>query len=332
MFSNPLNESNYSKYFPILTPAIEEYKIDNYLLFNRILSVALIALTSIAVAIAIKGTAICFTAFFLGAGLVTTVAICDTWLSKRALDKIAVDDYLKSRASKFKRCQLIWITSNIKAAQLFLDCANTNQIQEIIDDISDFNVFKLFVDHTNIDFRFKIRGTMYFQKILEHHHPDFLEYLLKSGKVKADLFTLQEQFNFWTQINTTPKKFHLLKEFGFDVNVRNASGYTPLFHLMVGANTALVKHITPLVEKVTAHSIHLFLQQYKNDENKKFKELNFFIDNCKLYSHLKILLECGADTRIEINSIAYDIASCSIHPIVIDALNAHSQALQTNEK
>lgn len=57
--------------------------------------------------------------------------------------------------------------------------------------------------------------------------PAYVEYLLKSGKIKASDLSAEQQFECWMSLKHT-RMATVFKNYGFDVNVVNATGHTPL--------------------------------------------------------------------------------------------------------
>lgn len=282
----------YFRSLPIASPALKENscKVDHSLLFDRVRIVALTALQFIA-AICVIGVAVSMppVTIILGCAGVLSIAVtiifADPLLSIRASNAKAVEEYLTKKNPSLDATFVI--QHSLSAAKLLIskggDLKKINENGDaLLDYFPNFDVFKLLVDHGayNQDRPISRFHDPIFLRFTRHENPAFLEYLLKKKIISTKSFSNDDQCYMWTTIGSV-KTAHLLKEYGFNPNVRDNSGRTPL--MKVATDDFMLSHeLSPA-------------------------------------SKAKILLECGADkslTLLDRNGSEKTALQLCIHPEV----------------
>jgi hypothetical protein len=222
------------RWVPLLTPAVKQdsCNVDHDLLFSRIYTIAIAIIGTAGILSAVFPAAIIAIPLFpiLSMGIV----FLDMWIAERAANVKAVNEYLKmsypSKSATFR------IQHNFKAAQLLIDkMGDLNKINEeglrLLEYAPDINVFELLTSHgANIKTLDK-NGISYFERAVANENPAYLDSILRNSLVKPEDFNPTEQIKFWTNLGSV-KAAYLLKQFGFNVNVRDNEGYTPLLRVV----------------------------------------------------------------------------------------------------
>lgn len=269
-----LSASGFSRLIPLMTPAINEknlYEEDVDLEISRI---GILAISSFAI-LMISSSVVAPISF----GLILLSPL-DTWRTARKVDANAVNEYLKnlypSSSATFR------IQNRIQAAQLLINKnGDVNKINEkgerLIDYCRDLDIFKLFLQHGADVIANDKYGHSYFKRAVEDENPDYLECILKSNKVSVAHFTFKQQIKFWISLGSI-KAGNLLSYYGFNVNVRDRNGYTPLLKLVEEASRP------------------------------------FFIERrLGIEVHVRTLLECGADPLLTICKNNKEICASQIN-------------------
>lgn len=251
---------NFLRYIPLVIPAINKttYNVDHDLLSKRVAVIGFTALAAfVAILLAVPSPLSLSCVLLLGAGALL-VAVSDGWCSKRAADALVLKDYLADAhpSENVFQCML----HNPKVAQALVDQHGdlnkaTKEGKRFPDfyllhynasENTDFPFFKLLVDN-GFDWKMqaytrypKVNMGTYFEGVVSSRDPTYLEYLLKHGKIRVNDFTAKEQIDCWMNFGSI-KAATLLVEHGFDVNVKDEQGYTPLLRLVQRAsNTNLM--------------------------------------------------------------------------------------------
>jgi len=238
--SSPDHNISHWRWLPLLTPAVKENscEIDNSLLELRIAVV-------VAAALAVLVPAMLLTIAFPMAISVVPLSFLllgamplDTWIAERAANLKAVDEYLNNRfpsgSAAFR------LRNNFKAVQLLIHRkGDVNKVDErgerLLDYCSNLDIFKLLINNgANIKGINKF-GTSYFQKAIENRNPAYLEYVLKKDKAAPLDFNATEQIQFWQNLGNIGAG-HLLIKHGFNVNIKDEYGYTPLLRVVEAAS------------------------------------------------------------------------------------------------
>ena len=257
------------KYIPLITPAIDkkEFRTELDLQHTRgwiILTVAFAALGYF-VASAFMSSHKPLFAALLVASFSPLLLLLDRWRNTRAVNDYVVQHYLKETHPQSKALQRIANEPN--AAQMVVNqhgdlnkkSANGSQL---LDFCPDFKFFKLLADRGYDWSQIRTDDQTALSEVISWGKPDHLEYLLTQGKVKASQYTREQQVFCWMTVKDS-KSAHLLVSHGFDINVTNDQGYSPL--LLDAANRG------------------------------GMMTLIYFLKRPKQIDHMKILLENGAN-------------------------------------
>lgn len=71
----------------------------------------------------------------------------------------------------------------------------------------------------------------HFIEAIQSGHEEFVEHLLKNKMIQASELSSNQQFQCWIELRHV-KSTELLKRYGFNANVRNEQGFTPLLHAL----------------------------------------------------------------------------------------------------
>jgi len=294
----PNHNVSHWRWIPLLTPAVKENscEVDDHLLNSRITVVvkaALVVLVStmllaIAFPTAISTMPLSFL-LFGGAPLL------DWWIAERATNLKAVNEYL-GKAPPSKSATFL-IQHNLKAAQLLIrKKGDINKVNEcrarLLEFCSNLDVFKLLIDHGADIKGLGFCGFSYFHSVVKDENPAYLEYVLKKGKAAPCDFDATEQIQFWQMLGSI-RAGHLLIKHGFNVNIKDEDGYTPLLRVVQAASDV------------------------------------FYVARLNIQVLISTLLACGADPLITIDDEgiqknAMDIANPKIRGILKRAIEVQS--------
>jgi hypothetical protein len=162
----------------------------------------------------------------------------DEWIAQKAANVKAVGQYLNMRLPSPSATSRI--QHNLSAAQLLVRTSKKGEVvnkidsdgYRLLDDQPNLNIFKLLIDH-GADVRMLSKDKMtYFEKAIKDKEirPDYLKYVLETGKVTPEHFTPDQQVHFWTKVDRF-EIGQLLIKYGFNVNVTDSTGDTPLLKL-----------------------------------------------------------------------------------------------------
>lgn len=242
MSSNLIGQKlpDFLSYIPLLTPAVDKqkYRVDFDLIIKRTITVVALAALALGAAVSISGSFLPLTfsccVLFLQIFLVSNI---DERKSQEAVDQLIVKDYLTQEHPSENVYYAI--ENNIKLAQAIINQkGNLNKISKGSHDfgyyltLSDknFEFFKLLVDN-GFDWtkQQRIYGPPAFQKVESNEDPRFLKYLLKHGNIKVSDFTAEQQVRYLGFFENQ-EALSLLLEHGFDINIKNEDGFTPLLN------------------------------------------------------------------------------------------------------
>ena len=292
-----ISDCNKCQWIPLLTPALKEdsCEVDRSLSTSRANKITLIAITAMVSTLILSLTfipnAIIAAPIFL---LVMGIIPLDIWLTARAANKIAVNEYLYKNFPSQSATNLI--QHNFKAAQLLIkNNGNVNKLNEnlqtLLDGTPNLDVFKLLIN-SGADVKIlDNRRTSYFQKFVENKNPVYLEYILKNNLIKCDDFDSTKQVKLWTKLGSS-KAGELLKKHGFDVNVRDNQGYTPLLRMAEEASRRVRSSYTLSSKKLS------------------------------IFNHITTLLNCGADRTmtITVDDVEKNAMQLTTNPAIKDLL------------
>lgn len=211
----------------IFSPAVkkENCEIDNTLLKDRALKIFCVAIAGFVAAFCFPPAAIYLAFFSLS---IIVIPYIDSVMAGKAADRKAVQEYLQKEtpsASARKR-----ICDNIRLAQELVNKDNINKRdaegQYLLSPYKYKNPEGLFqaVARNGFNFANPLPGHLdnpssFFSELVENNHVEYLEFLLKNKFVTPDQFSPTQQFVLWKDI-TTAKPAQLLREYGFDINIR----------------------------------------------------------------------------------------------------------------
>ena len=125
----------------------------------------------------------------------------------------------------------------------------------LLDYVNDLEIIKPLIDG-GYDIKAKNKfGESFFEYALGDQREGGLEYILKNKLVTPGDFDSTEQVKIWLRLGSI-KASELLKQYGFDVNVRDENRHTPLLKLVIeapstfyfGAGLDLGAHVTALLD------------------------------------------------------------------------------------
>lgn len=286
---------SYSKYIPLCTPAIDKeyYTVDKKLLNSRIAILASAAFVMLSTAVLLSNSlAVIGTTALVASLLLPAIAAYDLWLSNLAVDKLAVDDSITNATKPPSLYAPIRIATSQNAARLFVNSEGfINNFRKVnssgpglLVHITKFEILKLFLDKgVKVTDTFKEDGTKgettVFQSIIERGDVEALDYVCKNNLVKVEEFSKDQQFGFWIE-NPDPKIASLLQDSGFNVNVINSQGITPLFALL-----SQVHHFILNRSKFTDETAQEVLNRAISTHA---KQIRFLIEKCGANPNMEV--------------------------------------------
>jgi hypothetical protein len=283
VFTGVINQnfSDYLSYIPLVTPPIDEntYQVKSDFLNKRIIVIALLALTTFV-------GAVLFAPKFITVSLFCFILFpLDNWKNARAAHALAVKNYVVHPHPS--SATFMHISQNLQAAKWLVNqCHDLNKTTATGESFLEFTLpslpnnnhfifFKFLVDH---GFNWRAKSQLDVLKNLHHlvpetcfrqvvscEQPQFLEYLLLCGQIQVSDFDDEEQVQLWLHIGHA-RAAHLLVEHGFDINIRNNQGYTPLLELIKKASIPLLARLHKLSSSrsdISAH-VRMFLEYGAN--------------------------------------------------------------------
>lgn len=250
---------NLSK-LPLLTPLVdpEGFKKDQKAVDQRVYKLAIAAFaffvaSIFTITIEVIGAPCILTVYAIGA-----IALVGWWITERAIDDKAVQEYISApypdneatqriRQSAYAIDQLIEKKANLnkrdRAGCYLLDAS------AIYLNFLHFDNFKLLIEHgADLNKKTGSRTSTFIESILAGEADDkTLEYLFKNNLLTPEKFTPEQQVGFWLHARGE-KAFKLLQKNKFDVNVRDQKGYSPLLNIVsnVGKNNVLNHEISQI--------------------------------------------------------------------------------------
>lgn len=276
---------------PLVSPALKKdsCKLDYDLLGKRIMAVFLVCIgLTIAVPFALPCV---FSASLTGLLIWITlpiVTICavpllDWHLSNVAADVKAVNEYLTqpypSKSAAFH------IQHHFSAAQLLVNKqGNLNKLttegEHLLGYLADPKVFKLFIQQgANIRAADQY-GVSVLQRAVAEKKAVYLKHLLKTQTITPQTLSPDEQVDLWTKIGSG-EAAHLLRHYGFNPNIRDHRGYTPLLEVVKRPYSSL--------------------------------------DRLSIGTHVTVLLQCGADklmTVVDSDGVTKNAMQLSNDPMI----------------
>ncbi len=224
---------DYFKWVPVINPAVEEYSytVDSALLASRVSAIAKIAFTLLVASIPMYLISAFGSVVLISMAAVTlSLPYIDSWAAERAADVKAVNEYLQKKDPSINAAKRI--KENLSAAQMFVrKKGDPNKPDRLGNTFSrhikelDFDVFKCLVDGG-----MKLNAAR-MGEIVQFSNPRFLEYLLAKKNVTAADFTPDEQVYLWRKLGNQSAAA-ILALYGFDVNIRDSEGFTPLLAVL----------------------------------------------------------------------------------------------------
>jgi hypothetical protein len=260
--------------------------INENLITSRIQKIALVSLVTFLGCLVLLTEIPAMASFaFVGAVISGTVLVTLPLTSyiyrlyeNRVANKKAVQDFLKATPCASARRRVL---GNLKLVQS-LNLNDLNKLELNYFDLINnpkynhkplgLNVFKYLID-SNVNVLYNINfNSSILNGAVRSTNPAYLEHLLKTKKVTPNDLTNDQQFKLWLIVGCA-ESASLLNQYGFDVNVINTLGYTPLQRL--SDTKAELSSINP----------------------DSFEEVSSLMARDRILSileHVKILIDCGA--------------------------------------
>ena len=210
------------------------------------------------------------------AALVASIALT-YHVQTYAMDKQAVSDYIATQTPSSSVFE--WIRKSPSAAKQLVDQkADLNKQDEKHKNLlegADTEVFKLLIDGG-------AHPDNCLDTIVASSSPEALKYVLENKKILPLDWTPQQQVDLWMQVPSA-KVGLLLSKHGFDVNIRDDKGYTPLLRLVASTKKAEDKPVQLLQKIADGLEKIISTLSVKSQPDKSVE------------SQLHAILDCGAD-------------------------------------
>ena len=162
--------------------------------------------------------------------IICGVPLLDWHLSEIAANVKAVNQYLtQPHPSKSATSRIQY---NFSAAKLLvskqgdLNKLNTEG-EHLLNYTPDPKIFKLLVRHGANIKAVDQHGVSFLRRAAEETNAAYLRYLLKTHQITPQNLSANEQVDLWVNIGSG-QAGHLLRQYGFNPNIRDDRGYTPL--------------------------------------------------------------------------------------------------------
>lgn len=228
----------------MINPALVENscQVDYDLLASRVSAIAKVAFTLLIAAIPMALISSFGSLVLVSMAAVTlSVTYVDAWAAERAADAKAVSKYLQKKRPSKSATQRI--RTNLSAAQrLVQEKGDLNKDNREGYRFSyyigrtDFEVFKCFVDGG-----MKLNSDA-FASIIKLPNSRFLEYVLAQKKITVADFTPDQQVHFW-RILGNQRAGAVLAAHGFNINIRDSQGFTPLLAAVACNNLSVLDRV-----------------------------------------------------------------------------------------
>lgn len=157
-------------------------------------------------------------------------------MSKTA-DYKFVKQYMRSK--KPSRAARSHIRHNLTALQLLIALGGDvnkkdKRGKRLLDDTTDLEIYNLLTKHADMKLR-DGDGVSYFEIAIKSKNPQYLRCIFENNennptRIRPDHF-IKKQMKFW-KIARTAEAIDLLHQFGFNVNMQDRDGCTPLLRLI----------------------------------------------------------------------------------------------------
>jgi hypothetical protein len=306
----PLPTTNYSQYIPLWNPAVKNKgcTVDHDLIMGRVFAAATVAFASMFTAFALEKhfPEVVVVTIVVGAFSIVPFLIFAENIRASSLARAnSVNEYLKQNELPCSAASS-YIGDSASAAQMLVNKkGDVNKINanggSLLEYIRDFSVFKILIDAGfDINKRDRYNRPLLLQ-IVSRKDLRYLHYLVQNLKIQPSDYTADEQVSFWGNLNSK-EAATLLKIAGFDINIRNKAGFTPLLDLVT----------------------------YN-------KYVSSFQETLDQTEHLSILLDLGADpmAKVDTNSgtkSAWDLATSEAIKRVLENHPATQKATPEENK
>jgi len=244
-------------------PAVKKdsCEVDNSLLDSRFHKIFLAAMAGLlvtyTVALALKSVAILQVGTFTTCLIFFTMIILDKRRADKAVLAKAVNEYLEKPFPSPLATRLM--QTNISAVKSYLNQkGNPNKVNVVGNPLlschCNLDIYKLLLANEANVFCVNSIGSTCFREALENSKPDYLRSILATKRVKLEDFTNDQQVEFWESVGCGASGL-LLKDYGFDPNIKNKEGYTALILLVKDASRKNCRGIcwkdTEIIAKIT---------------------------------------------------------------------------------
>jgi hypothetical protein len=237
------NTSIFPNYLPLLTPSLkgDTCIIDDSIEHKRMKIISTIALAILALPLVFPANLLIVVTSSLFSLIVFPLLPLDLWLTEKAANSRAVNEYLAKKLPPSKEATRR-IHNSVSALKLLINLVKNSpslDIKEVINrtDINGyrllslepkFSVFKLLIDN-GADVRLSNKGEYsepYYLDYLTDESFDYLEYLLSKKILSPENCSPKEQQKLWLSLQGK-KAAELLKQYNFNVNIEH-EGMTSL--------------------------------------------------------------------------------------------------------
>jgi len=285
-----------------------DFIIDHARLNKRILAASLVALGSLAIGFAV---AVCLPQLAVKVMVISLLALSSSMLvsfmestrASREIGRLCVDEYLtKEHPSKYTTA---FIRCHLSAAKLFirmngdinkLDSEEQTLLTQMnLRNTKQCSVFRLLVDYSHDKPLVKIKEI--FNNAISNCTYDSarfspLDYLIENRKISEHNFTRAELVSLWTKVDEQQAK--VLKKHGFNIDVIDEAGYTPLLRLLSLSNAAHKikmqhdplsnRYLDDRLDGIALHVVYGIENPLADQEKPLSKQI-------------KVLLDCGANLQ-----------------------------------
>ncbi len=222
------------KCIPLASPALKQHgcAIDYDLVASRVMFAAFAALGIVVAGAVVSAIFPAVGGFMiLGAPAAYLLPAVDGWLSERAADRNAVNEYIQQIFPSKEATSRI--QTSVSAAKLLVhEKANLNKLnadgESLLTGIRDAGILEILIDG-GIDIKAKLQSDRkYFERLLKYDDRlPCAEVILKTHNLQPTDLSVEEQQLLWLSVGSS-QAANLLKQYGFDVNIQKEDGYTAL--------------------------------------------------------------------------------------------------------
>ena len=242
IFGAPISSESRLKWIPLLSPAIKKNscEIDRDLLTYRaqiITYVAIALVFPVLPLVPYYPIVIIVVPLSSIMGMVTTL-ILDSWLTEKAADVKAAEEYIKLCYPSYHATYRIQNRANAAKCLALLQ-GNFNKRNEngecILSSLYNFETFKTALNHGAQLTQRNARGEKILFQVTAHKDYRYLKYALENHFIQVEDLSSNDQAEIWRTIENREAAF-LLKKHGFDPNTTNSQGYTALMMIVKNAS------------------------------------------------------------------------------------------------